>query len=158
MSGHGGGGASPGSFGFKVPMNLPTNSKELLSSIHRLPGIFWGDSDRPFTSLVAFLSGYSLAFQISGCYDGVAPSELVPLGFCQFVSDRFGGTFPEDGRGWMTFIEQNTKSESEAFELFFQLRGEYEQSQCAKAEQGAPPNRRRACRRKVQASRTGGGR
>ena len=59
--------------------------------------------------------------------DGPIPfDELVPPDFHRFVTERYGRTYPDGGKGWQTFIEENTASEQEAFELFFKLREEFE--------------------------------
>lgn len=68
--------------------------------------MFWGPSEHPFTSLVAF---------VVGVQTGGGP-ELVPHGSISSLP-----------KGWMTFIREHTTSEKEAFELFFRLREEYDQ-------------------------------
>src|ERR1044071_1126928 len=103
-----------------------TTSKELLASIQKRPGMYWGGGERPFTSLVAFLSGYALGFSEGRRTGGIPPSDLVPSDFHKFVTDRFGRRFPDGGKGWATLIEKHAKSEVEAFELFFKLRDEYD--------------------------------
>ncbi|GAA5126560.1 hypothetical protein JIN84_15645 [Luteolibacter yonseiensis] len=80
----------------------------------------WGDSDYPFTSLVAFVSGHDIGSR--------GRDQLMPWDFHQFVTGRFGHAYPHGGAGWMTFIEENTSSQEEAFQLFFQLCDEYDQS------------------------------
>ena len=88
--------------------------------------MYWGGGERPFTSLVSFLSGYALGFSEGTRSGGISPSDLVPPDFHRFVTERFERTFPDGGKGWMTLIEEHAKSEAEAFELFFQLRDEYD--------------------------------
>ena len=78
--------------------------------------MFWGSSEHPFTSLVAFLVGVQT---------GGGP-ELVPDGFHGFVAGHFGERWPSS-KGWMSFIRDHTTSEKEAFELFFRLRDEYDE-------------------------------
>ena len=102
-------------------------SGRLLASIRKCRGaLYWGGGPRPFTSLVAFLSGYAIGFGEGKREAGIPASDLVPSDFHKFVTERFGQRFPDGGKGWMTFIEENTGSELEAFELFFQLRDEYD--------------------------------
>jgi hypothetical protein len=91
------------------------NPKKLLDSVHRKPGLFWGDSEHPFTSLIAFISGVTV---------GGGPV-LAPADFHQFVAEHFSESSPS-AKGWMTFIRDHTTSEQEAFELFFRLLAEYE--------------------------------
>ena len=99
--------------------------KELLDSIRKRPGLYWGGPELPFTSLVAFLNGYVLGYAERG-RSQISPTDLVPVDFTKFVTERFGRKFPDGGKGWTTFIREHTASEAEAFELFFRLREEYE--------------------------------
>ncbi len=108
-------------------MRALTTYKELLDSIHKRPGLYWGDPEHPFTSLVAFLNGYALGYAQAGCRDYIPPTDLVPDDFHKFVTERFGRRFPAGGKGWSTFIRVHTNSELDAFELFFQLRQEYDE-------------------------------
>ena len=92
------------------------NAHDLLTSLHRKPGLFWATSEFPFTSLIAFISGVAV---------GGGPV-LVPDDFHHFVADRLSESWPSS-KGWMCFIRDHTTSEKEAFELFFRLRDEYDQ-------------------------------
>jgi hypothetical protein len=103
--------------------------KLLLESIRTKPGLYWGDPEHPFTSLVAFLNGYALGYSEAGSLSPIPPGDLVPDDFHKFVTERFGRRFPDGGKGWMTFVREHTRSEAEAFELFFRLREEYDGNQ-----------------------------
>lgn len=94
-----------------------------LAGIRKRPGLYWGGSDYPFTSLVAFISGHDIT-----CMDGRGADRLVPHDFHRWVTKRYCHSYPHGGAGWMTFIEENTSSEEEVFQLFFQLREEYDRS------------------------------
>ena len=94
--------------------------------IRRKPGMFWGPSDYPFTSLVAFLSGHQCGFAAAQRGTEMLPDELVPEGYARFVTERFGRTYPDGGRGWQAIIRDNTSNERAAFDLFFSLRDEFE--------------------------------
>ena len=100
--------------------------RKLLESIRNRPGLYWGGGPYPFTSLVAFLMGYRFGSGMVGHSGEISFNELVPLDFHRFVTERYGRNYPDGGKGWQTFIVEHTKSEQEAFELFFQLREEYE--------------------------------
>jgi hypothetical protein len=91
------------------------NPKDLLEHVRRKPGMYWGQTEHPFTSLCAFVSGVQV---------GGGPC-LVPEGFAQFVAQRLRERWPT-GKGTMSFIRDHTASEQEAFEFFFQLLDEYE--------------------------------
>jgi hypothetical protein len=104
------------------------NPKEALDAIHKRPGMYWGGGDHPFTSWVAFTSGFQIGHDFAHRQGGIAPKDLVPDDFNKFVTERFGETFPAGGRGWMSFIREHTSSEQEAFDLFFQLREEYDKA------------------------------
>jgi hypothetical protein len=120
---------------------------QLLDLIHRKPALIWGGGPYPFTSLIAFLMGYQNGF----CENrrdkrereiGIHPEELLPAGFCRFVTEWFGEEFPAGGKGWQSFIRENSSSEQEAFDLFFKLRAEYDQAniaQQAAAHESPPP-------------------
>lgn len=71
-----------------------------------------------------FQAGHMMALREGA----IQPSDLVPEDFNKFVTERFGETFPAGGRGWMSFIREHTSSEQEAFDLFFQLREEYDRA------------------------------
>jgi len=101
-------------------MAMTTEAKKLLEAVHRRPGMFWGNSEYPFTSLIAFVMGVQV---------GGGP-ELVPDDFHPFVAGHFGERWPSP-KGWMLFIREHAASEKEAFELFFRLREEYEQKHSA---------------------------
>ena len=91
------------------------DSKKLLDHIRRRPGMYFGSSEYPFTSLLAFMSGVRV---------GGGPP-LIPEDFDQFVAQRLGERWPT-GKSPCSFIRGHTASEKEAFELFFQLLDEYQ--------------------------------
>ena len=122
-------------------------ARKLLESIRDHTGLYWSNKERPFTSLVAFLNGYQVGFWAGRSRPRIEPFELVPNDFHRFVTERFGRKFPAGGKGWQTFIEENTKSEEGAFALFFQLRDEYDREEKPTAK---PPNRRPAHRRAIR--------
>jgi hypothetical protein len=106
-------------------MNIE-NSIDLLRGIRRKRAMYFGNSDHPFTSLVAFICGFDLARGIAGYAPSDARWELVPNGeFNSFVAARLKKRTPT-AAGWMTHIRESTKTEEEAFELFFQLREDFE--------------------------------
>jgi len=104
---------------------------KILESIRARPGRYFDGNDCPFACLTSFLGGYQAGF--AAAKDGnAAPEELVSYEFQKFVTEKFGRHFPAGGMGWETFIKQYTSSEREAFDLFFVLRGEYDQKQSGK--------------------------
>jgi hypothetical protein len=107
------------------------NTKEALNAFHKRPGMYWGGGDHPFTSWVVFAAGFQIGYEMARREDGIKPQDLVPDDFHKFVTERFGQTFPAGGRGWMSFIREHTSSEQDAFDLFFQLREEYDQTHAA---------------------------
>ena len=107
-------------------MNM--TAKEALECFRKRPALYWGDSDHPFTSWIAFTSGFQAGHMMALREGAIQPSDLVPEDFNEFVTERFGETFPAGGRGWMSFIREHTLSEQEAFDLFFQLREEYDRA------------------------------
>jgi len=98
---------------------------DFLESIRSRPGLFWGGGPYPFTSLVAFLAGYKIAFDIT-TRTGIAPTSLLPEGFNSFVGEQLGLGSQIGGHDWASLIREKTASEEEAFDLFFQLRIRYE--------------------------------
>ena len=96
-----------------------------LAAIRQRPGFYLGGSDLLFTRLLAFWAGYDAGHNAAR-RGFMSPEQFVPADFTKFVTEYFSRTFPADGRGWQTFIQENSKSEEEAFELFFRLREEYE--------------------------------
>ncbi len=107
-------------------MNPLATYKELLESIRQRPGLYWGGPEQPFSSLIAFMNGYALGYAEASSRSHISPTELVPADFTKFVTERLGHKFPAGGKGWSTLIRDHTASETEAFELFFRLRQEYE--------------------------------
>jgi hypothetical protein len=83
------------------------------------------DREYPFTTLLAFWEGYSAGYNAAQ-RGFMTPEQLVPIDFHRFVTEYYGRTFPAGGRGWQTFIREHSTTEQEAFDLFFQLRDEYE--------------------------------
>jgi hypothetical protein len=102
-----------------------------LEAIRRRPGMYLGSHNRHFTCLDGFLGGYQVGFAAAKC-GNEEPQNLVPHDFHKFVTEKFGERFPAGGRGFQWFIEQNTSSEREAFDLFFALLEEYDQKQSGK--------------------------
>jgi hypothetical protein len=98
----------------------------LLDTIRRKPGTFWVNSDHPYTSLVAFLSGHQCGFAAALHGAELVADGLIPDGYGQFVTERFGRKYPDGGKGWQTIIRESAATEQEAFDLFFQLREEFE--------------------------------
>jgi hypothetical protein len=82
----------------------------------------------------------------------------VPTDFHKFVTERFGRRFPAGGKGWQTFIEENTNNEKEAFALFFQLRAQYDKSKKGRSDSAASSNRRTTFRPRLRKSTKGDGR
>jgi hypothetical protein len=107
-------------------MNGIPTVEEFLNAIQQRPGMYWGGGPHPFTSLVAFLAGFQLGYANGQAEQGVSPSALVPSDFHDFVSSRLYGHPTMDVEGWTSMIRERTSSEAEAFQLFFQLRFEYD--------------------------------
>ena len=115
-----------------MPESSKSTTLDVLHEIVKRPGLYWGDSDNHFHSLIAFFSGYQLAR--GGDSDPRDDSPLdhaIPEDFHRFVTEHFGHRFPYGGYGWMTFIEENTSSDRESLELFMDLRTLYEENQSA---------------------------
>ena len=104
---------------------MKSSWKSELNAIRQRPGFYMSGCDLPFTRLLAFCSGYDAGHN-AALRGFMSPEQFVPADFTKFVTEYFGATFPAGGRGWQTFITEHTTSEQEAFELFFQLREEYE--------------------------------
>ncbi len=102
--------------------------KSELDAIRDRPAMILGSADLPFTRLVAFWAGYEAGYAAYQ-YGRMSPEQLVPKDFHRFVTEYFGSTYPAGGKGWQTFLRENSTSEQEAFELFFRLRDEYERRQ-----------------------------
>jgi hypothetical protein len=98
---------------------------EELKALRKRPAMFLGNTESPFTSLLGYIGGYALGFNAAQ-RGFMTPDQFVPADFNRFVTEYYGHTFPAGGKGWSTFISEHTTSEKEAFELFFQLREEYE--------------------------------
>jgi hypothetical protein len=88
--------------------------------IEKQSGLMWGGSKYPFTSLQAFLAGLRIGFELSQSCDSWP--DFVPKDFHRFVTEYFGRTYPDGGKGWQTLISENTASEQEAYEEFLSLR------------------------------------
>jgi hypothetical protein len=99
----------------------PTPELRLLRGIRRRPGMYWGEVDNLFDALVAFIAGFHHATVVAHAQ----VSRLVAADFHEFVWRRIGSG-PMNGHGWTSAIRLTAKSPSEAFELFFTLREEYE--------------------------------
>src|SRR5437870_4715711 len=110
--------AAPATVVSRLHTSRTMNPKETLEAMHRKPGLYWGGGDYPFTSWIAFVSGYQIGFDVARRETGITPQNLVPGDFHKFVTEKFGETFPAGGRGWMSFIREHTNSEKEAFDLF----------------------------------------
>jgi len=78
--------------------------REQLESLRKKPGLYWGGADYPFTSLVAFLVGFQCGYGAAEHGTQIHPYELIPDGFNKFVTEYFGRTYPDGGKGWQTFI------------------------------------------------------
>jgi hypothetical protein len=115
-------------------------AEQLLDSMHERPGLWWGGGDYPFTSLIAFVSGFRLGYSEAQRPLGFCSEDLVPQEFPKFVAEKLGNASPVAGMGWLTLITEHTSSEREAFDLFFQLRKEYDR---VKIQTGAPKTKPR---------------
>jgi hypothetical protein len=100
------------------------NTEELLDAMSSKPAMFWGGSEYPFSSLIAFLAGYRLGFG-TAADSKLAPDKLIPRDFQEFVARRLNLKGQMGGKGWETLIRESTASEEEAFALFFRLHKEY---------------------------------
>jgi hypothetical protein len=99
----------------------PTPELRILRGIQRRPAMYWGEVENLFDSLVAFLEGFDHAIVASRA----DLPRLIPPNFHEFVWRRIGSG-PMNGHGWTSAIRLIAKSPSEAFDLFFTLREEYE--------------------------------
>jgi hypothetical protein len=99
---------------------------DVLKAIHSKPGMYFGDGRQPFTSFVAFVSGYNIGRKAAHQPQIGLPDDLVPRDFDQFVCRHFGVIYGQDSKGWMTRIQERTASEQEAFDLLFHLLESYE--------------------------------
>jgi hypothetical protein len=96
-----------------------------LEALRKRPGLYLGNTQRPFTSLLGFIGGYAAGYSAAQ-HGFMTPEQFVPDDFHRFVTEYYGHTFPAGGKGWSTFISEHTTSEEDAFELFFRLREAYE--------------------------------
>src|SRR3954470_18012499 len=97
-------------------------TEDLLEEMRSKPALFLGTTSQPFTALVAFLSGYTLA--VSRYPATQAQIDLVPPDFAKFVGLTLG--LPLSGtKHWSDYIRQKAASEEEAFQMFFQIRTKY---------------------------------
>ena len=90
--------------------------------------MYFGEAERAFTSFVAYMAGVEAGLSIVEHQGDIKSYDLVPWDFHKFVTERLGHTFPVGGMGWATFITENTSSEEESFDLFLQLREEYDRA------------------------------
>src|SRR4051812_32400296 len=109
-------------------MSSQKTALDLLRDIKNRPALYFGN-ERPFTALIGFLTGVQVGYSIARDDSSIMASDFVPEGFHRFVTERFGRTYPDGGRGWMTFVRENTNTEEEAFELFVSLREEFDTTQ-----------------------------
>jgi hypothetical protein len=78
---------------------------KLLHTIKSKPGLYFGDSDKPFTSLIAFIVGYQCGFAtVQPDSVGSGEAQLVGRDFARFVTEHYGCSFPDGGRSWKTFV------------------------------------------------------
>ena len=97
------------------------NLIEKLEAIVRRPALYMGNSNNHFQSLNAFMSGYSFGLKAS------MKDEFIPPDFNEFVTHYYIGEWRlSGGRGWMTFIEENTENSEESLQKFLELRKLYE--------------------------------
>ena len=103
---------------------------DILRAIRQRPALLLGDDpDARFTRLDAFILGYQTGFATAR--PDLATSEqpsLVTRDFTRFVTEHYGRSFPDSGRGWQTFIREHSRTEQEAFDLFFQLLEQYDRT------------------------------
>jgi hypothetical protein len=112
---------------------------ELLASVRKRPGVYFGNGDQRFANLLGFLQGHSCGFVAAGGAAQDPRSMLTPIDFHRFVTEYYGLNFPDGGRGWQTFVYEHSVSEQEAFELFFKLIEEYERLHQKGPDSGAIP-------------------
>ncbi len=101
--------------------------EQILTRIKQKPGLYLGNTEHRFTSLVNFIGGWELGYAAAKRGHDL-PERLVAYEFHKFVTQRFGCVFPDGGKGWETFIRENSASEKEAFDLFFSLLEDYEKT------------------------------
>ena len=105
-------------------MDTSKSAHKLLEGIRKRPAMYFGNTELRFTSLLGFIGGYQVGY--AAAQNDSMPQHLIPDDFHRFVTEYFGQTFPAGGKGWSTFVSEQTKSEQEAFEMFFRLLDEYE--------------------------------
>jgi len=108
-----------------IMLRSPIFRNSELDSIRSRPGLYFGSSDYPFTSLVAFIAGYQMGYT-QAKHGSRTPEDFIPADFHRFVTEYFGHTFSRGCKGWHTLISEQTASQQEAFEMFFRLMEEYE--------------------------------
>ena len=87
----------------------------VLEHMAAMPVAYWGGSDNHFHSFAAY------------CLGSKHPvPEIIPDDFDQFVTEHFGFHFPDQSRGWRSFVEERTSSDTEALQLVLELRRLYE--------------------------------
>ena len=102
---------------------------ERLKAIRERPGLFLGNTDTPFTSLLGFIDGYECGF-LAGEHSAVTKTAQIEWlvdneGLHRFVAERYGELFPTT-KGWRGFIREHARDEQDAFRQFFELLSEYE--------------------------------
>lgn len=103
---------------------------EMLTSIQQRPGLYLGADDSSFTALCGFIVGYQSGFRAASSQPHApavsADACLVPEHFHRFVTEHYGRSFPDGGRGWQHFVREHADGERAAFGLFFELLAAYD--------------------------------
>jgi len=90
--------------------------------------MYYGRSEKSFALLLVYVYGIQMGVTLASSQAKIQSEEFIPADFHRFVTERFGRQYPDGGKGWMTFVHENTSSDEEAFDLFFELRREYEKT------------------------------
>jgi hypothetical protein len=96
----------------------------LLALIRGRPGLYLGTSEAPFSSLQAFLSGFSMAADAQHSVHTLPTEQRKSArweGFREFVAGHYGVDYQMSTASWGDWIRAHSKSEEEAFATFFSL-------------------------------------
>lgn len=106
----------------------PVTSLDVLASIVKMPGLYWGGSENNFQSFFAFWSGIHMAMLKAPGLFRTPLGCLIPIHFNQFVNEYHGHQIAFYGHDWFPLIEDSASSDMEALKLLLKLRQLYESS------------------------------